>query len=76
MGNVQADPHALLFTELADEVLVHEQVVEALPTEVPGEGGHRLGNDLHFTSGVELLQAPNQPLAQRLTLVAVEVMVF
>ena len=47
--NVQTNTHPLVHTELMDEVGIHKKVVEALSTEVPGEGGHGLGNDLHLT---------------------------
>ena len=76
MGCIQANSHVLLSAKLCNEVAVNKQVVEALPAEVPGEGGHRLGNDLHLACGVDLLQACNQSLPQRFPFAAVEVMVF
>ena len=48
VGHIQTDAHAGLLAELLDEGGVDEQVVIALPTKVPGEGGHGLGNDLHL----------------------------
>ena len=55
---------------------VSTKVVVPLPAEMPGEGGHGLGNDLHLTSGVDLLKAVDQPLAQRLQFMRLEMVVF
>ena len=62
VGGIQADAHAGLLAELFDEVGVDENVVIALPPEVPGEGGHGLGNDFHLVGGVDLLKALDQAL--------------
>ncbi len=76
VGDIQADTHSGFPAELLDEVCVDEEVVISLPTEVPREGGHGLGNDLHLASGVDLLQAVDQALAQRLQLRSLEMMVL
>ena len=76
MGHIQADAHAGFRAELLDEVGIHEEVVITLPTEVPGEGGHRLGNDLHLAGRVDLLKAVDQALSQRLQLVVFEMVVL
>ena len=57
MGHIQADPHALLFTELTNEISVDEQVVISLAAKVPGEGRHRLRNDLDFAGRIQLFEA-------------------
>ena len=76
VGHIQADAHAGFLAELLDEFGVDKQVVIALPAEMPGEGGHGLGNDLHLASGVDLLKAVDQALAQRLQFRALEMVVF
>ena len=76
MGHIQADAHAGFLAEPLNEGGVNEEVVIALPTEVPGEGGHGLGNNLNFASGVDLLQAVDQALAQRLQLRPLEMVVL
>ena len=53
VGHIEADPHALLFAELSDEVRVHKQVMEPLATEMPRERGHGLGDDFNLSSRVE-----------------------
>jgi hypothetical protein len=44
---IEAHAHVVGHAEGDDLVGVHEQVVVALPAEMPREGRHRLGNDLH-----------------------------
>ena len=62
VGGIQADAHAGFLAEFLDEVGVDEEVVIALPPEVPGEGGHGLGNDFHIVRGVDLPKALDQAL--------------
>jgi len=76
MGRIQADAHAGFLAEFLDEGGVDKQVVIALTAEMPGEGGHGLGNDLHLACGVDLLKAVDQALAQRLQLRALEMVVL
>lgn len=65
VGCIQRNAHARLSAELLDEVGVDKEVVITLPTEVPSERGHGLRDDLHFASGVDLLEAVDQALPQR-----------
>ena len=76
VGYIKADPHALFFAELTDEVRVHKQVVEPLATEMPRERGHGLGNDLHLSSCVELLKALDQALSQGFAFALAQMVVF
>ena len=76
VGHIKADPHALLFAELSNEIRVHKQVVEPLPTEMPRERRHGLGDDFHLASRVELLKAFDQPLTQGLAFAPAQVVVF
>ena len=72
MGHIKTDPHALVTAELRNEGAVDEQIVKALPTEMPGEGWHGLRDDLHFTRGVEDREAFFEPLMQWGLLMAIE----
>ena len=76
VGHIQADPHSGVLAELLDELRINEKVVKALAAEMPGVGRHGLGNDFHFASPGNSVQAIEQAFAQWLLFLGIKVAVF
>src|SRR3990172_4878978 len=72
MGYIETHTHVIPTAEIDNRVGINEQVVELLPTKMPGERRHRLGNHLD-AAHIQATKTVFKPIVQLTEALALQV---